>query len=124
MNGGAAAFLPISWNDGHLPEWVADEGNRVFFDSEVPLVPQDTNGRQDVYEWEREGTGTCTAASAVNGGCIYLLSGGTSEADSWFIGSSESGDDVFVASRANLAPQERTTTRSSCSTPASAACSR
>ena len=68
--------------------------------------PQDTNGRQDVYEWEREGTGTCTAASAVNGGCIYLLSGGTSEADSWFIGSSESGDDVFVASRAHLAPQD------------------
>ena len=67
--GRSAAFLPISWNDGHLPEWVADEGNRVFFDSEVPLVPEDTNGRQDVYEWEREGTGTCTAASAVNGGC-------------------------------------------------------
>ena len=36
--GGAAAFLPVSWNDVHLPEWVADEGNRVFFDSEVPLV--------------------------------------------------------------------------------------
>ena len=37
---------------------------------------------------------------------IYLLSGGTSEADSWFIGASESGDDVFVASRAHLAPQD------------------
>ena len=45
------------------------------------------------------------AASAVNGGCRYLLSGGTSEADSWFIGASESGGDVFVASRANLAPR-------------------
>ena len=61
---------------------------------------------QDVYEWEREGTGTCTASSAVNGGCQYLLSGGTSEADSWFIGASESGNDVFVASRADLAPQD------------------
>ena len=105
LNGGGGAFLPISWNDAHLPEWVADEGNRVFFDSQAPLVAQDTNGRQDVYEWEREGTGSCTAASAVNGGCQYLLSGGTSEADSWFIGASESGDDVFVASRANLAPR-------------------
>jgi hypothetical protein len=103
---GVGAFLPISWSDDHLPEWAADEGNRVFFDSEAPLVAQDTNSRQDVYEWEREGIGGCTAASAVNGGCIYLLSGGTSEADSWFIGASESGDDVFIASRAHLAPQD------------------
>ena len=101
-----AAFLPVSWNDVHLPEWTADEGNRVFFDSEVPLVPGDTNGRQDVYEWEREGTGGCTPASAVNGGCIYLLSGGTSETDSWFIGTSESGDDAFVVTRAHLAPED------------------
>ena len=36
--GAAAAFLPVSWNDVHLPEWVADEGNRVFFDSSEPLV--------------------------------------------------------------------------------------
>jgi hypothetical protein len=102
LHGGAAAFLPVSWDDAHTPEWVADEGNRVFFDSEVPLVPQDTNGKQDVYEWEREGAGTCTAATAVNGGCVYLLSGGSSEADSWFIGASESGDDVFIATRAQL----------------------
>jgi hypothetical protein len=102
--GAAAAYLPVSWNDVHLPEWVADEGNRVFFDSSEPLVAADTNGVQDVYEWESAGTGSCEAASAVNGGCIYLLSGGTSEADSWFIGASESGDDVFIATRAQLSP--------------------
>ena len=107
LRGGAAAFLPISWNDVHLPEWVADEGNRVFFDSNEPLVAADTNGLQDVYEWEREGTGSCQAAGAVNGGCVYLLSGGTSEADSWFIGSSESGDDVFIATRAQLSPLDK-----------------
>ena len=99
-------FLPVSWNDVHLPEWVADEGNRVFFDTSESLVATDTNGVQDVYEWESAGTGSCEAASAVNGGCIYLLSGGTSEADSWFIGASESGDDVFIATRAHLAPQD------------------
>ena len=86
--GGITAFLPINWSDVHLPEWVADEGNRVFFSSNVQLVPQDTNGRRDVYEWEREGAGGCVAGSGVNGGCVYLLSGGTSEADSWFIGAS------------------------------------
>jgi hypothetical protein len=97
----------VSWSDVHLPEWLADEGNRVFFDSSASLAPDDTNGREDVYEWEREGTGGCTSATSVNGGCIYLLSGGTSEADSWFIGASESGDDVFVATRAQLSPEDR-----------------
>ena len=104
---GGGAFLPVSWSDVHLPEWLADEGNRVFFDSTAPLVAEDTNGRQDVYEWEREGTGGCTSATAVNGGCIYLLSGGTSEADSWFIGASQSGDDAFIATRAQLSPEDR-----------------
>jgi hypothetical protein len=107
LHGGAAGFLPVSWSDVHLPEWLADEGNRVFFDSEVPLVSQDTNGRQDVYEWEREGTGSCSSEAAVNGGCVYLLSGGTGETDSWFIGASESGDDVFIATRAQLSPLDR-----------------
>jgi hypothetical protein len=105
QGGGVVAFLPVSWSAAHRPEWVADGGNRVFFDSEVPLVPQDTNGRQDVYEWEHEGTGGCTSSSAVNGGCVYLLSGGTGEAASWFIGASESGGDVFIASRAQLTPE-------------------
>ena len=104
---GGGAFLPVSWSDVHLPEWLADGGNRVFFDSAAPLVSQDTNGLQDVYEWEREGTGSCTVGSGVNGGCVSLLSGGTSEADSWFIGASESGDDVFIATRAQLSPEDR-----------------
>jgi hypothetical protein len=86
---------------------MSDGGGRVFFDSAVPLVPQDTNGKQDVYEWEREGTGSCTAGSAANGGCVYLLSGGTSRQDSWFIGASASGDDAFVVTRAQLVSQDR-----------------
>ena len=104
---GGGAFLPVSWSDVHLPEWLADEGNRVFFDSTAPLVAEDTNGRQDVYEWEREGTGSCVVGSGVNGGCVSLLSGGVSEADSWFIGASESGDDAFIATRAQLLPEDR-----------------
>ena len=103
---GAAAFLPVSWSDTYLPQWLGDDGNRVFFDTPNALVPQDTNGHQDVYEWEREGTGTCTAGSGVNGGCIYLLSGGDSEASSWFIGASESGNDAFIVTRAQLAPED------------------
>jgi hypothetical protein len=100
--GHVAAFLPISWSDTYLPQWVSDGGGRVFFDSAVPLVPRDTNGRQDVYEWERAGVGSCSGGLAVDGGCVFLLSGGTSSADSWFIGASVNGDDVFVATRAQL----------------------
>ena len=106
QEGGAAAFLPISWSDTYLPQWVSADGSRVFFDSAVPLVAQDTNGKQDVYEWEREGSGSCTSASAVNGGCVYLLSSGTG-LDSWFIGASESGNDVFIATRAQLVPEDQ-----------------
>ena len=102
------AFLSVSWSASYLPQWMADEGNRVFFDSFTPLVAQDTNGTQDVYEWERAGTGSCTAAGAVNGGCVYLLSDGAGgSGSSWFIGASESGDDVFIATRARLVPEDR-----------------
>ncbi len=101
---GAAAFLPISWSDTARPEWLSSDGNRVFFDSVVPLVPQDTNNKVDVYEWEREGTGGCEASVAVNGGCVYLLSGGSSTSGSWLVGASASGDDVFMVTRAQLVP--------------------
>jgi hypothetical protein len=106
----AAAFLPISWFPTYMPQWITDEGNRVFFDSVVPLVAQDTDGRIDPYEWEREGTGTCTSDAAVDGGCVYLLSNGSSESASWLIGASSNGDDVFVVSRAQLSPEDQNET--------------
>jgi hypothetical protein len=94
------AYLPISWSDTYLPQWISDDGSRVFFDSDQPLVPSDTNGEQDVYEWERDGTGECTEST----GCVYLLSGGTGATSSWLIGAGESGKDVLMISRTNLAP--------------------
>jgi hypothetical protein len=103
----AAAFLPISWVPTDMPTWVSDDGNRVFFDSAVPLAAGDTDGLIDPYEWEREGTGSCTSETAVNGGCVYLLSNGSSESASWLIGASSSGNDVFVVSRARLSPEDQ-----------------
>ena len=85
----ASGYVPVGWNDTRLPQWIGEDGDRVFFDSESSLVSQDTNGKQDVYEWEREGSGTCTNGAGVNGGCVFLLSGGTSQSDSWLIGASE-----------------------------------
>ncbi len=102
----AAAFPAVSWSDTYEPQWVSDDGNEVFFDSVVPLVPQDTNGKQDVYEREREGTGSCTTGSGANGGCLYLLSSGSSEQASWLLGSSANGEDVFIVTRSRLTPND------------------
>jgi hypothetical protein len=67
---------------------VALGGARVFFDSPDALVPQDTNGRRDVYEWE--------------GGVVRLVSAGSGTQDSFFLDNSESGGDVFFATADGL----------------------
>jgi hypothetical protein len=104
--GGLGAFLPPDWSLTSEPQWMSEDGGRVFFDSIEPLVAADTNGKPDVYEWERDGVGSCGEAS----GCIYLLSGGTSQAASWLIGVSGSGNDVFIVSRAQLTPEDHNET--------------
>jgi hypothetical protein len=103
---GAAAFLPVDWSDTYLFQWISEDGNRVFFDTSEPLVAQDTNGAQDVYEWEREGHGSCTHGAGTTGGCVFLLSGGTSRANSWFVGASINGSDVFIVTRAQLVAED------------------
>ncbi len=100
-----AAFLPVGYNNTYQPRWVSEGGGRVFFDSVEPLVSQDTNGKLDVYEWERAGVGSCPPGRS--NGCVYLLSGGTSSYASWLLDASASGDDVFIITRAQLASQDR-----------------
>ena len=82
------------------PRWISADGSRVFFITAKALVPQDTNGWVDVYEWERPGAGECPSSGSE--GCVYLLSGGTSIQESWFAEASESGSDVFIITRAKL----------------------
>ncbi len=97
-----SAFLPVSDISTSLPHWMSDDGDRVFFDTLDALVPQDTNEQTDVYEWERDGSGTCTDSS----GCIYLLSDGSSAEGSYLIGASTSGDDVFITTRGKLVAED------------------
>ncbi len=99
-------FLPIGWQQTYLPQWISEDGDRVFFDSTAPLVAQDTNGSQDVYEWERGGHGSCTHSYGSTGGCVFLLSGGSSQAGSWSVGASANGDDAFFVTRAKLVPED------------------
>ncbi len=73
---------------------VLSEGGaaRVFFDSADGLMPQDSNGAEDVYEYEN--------------GHVYLLSGGVSPEGASFVDASSGGNDVFFITRAQLVAQD------------------
>jgi WD40-like Beta Propeller Repeat len=132
------------WLAGLIPGWTAtgsgnayyqsrylSNGGRLFFDSSDALVSQDTNGTEDVYEYEPAvgpdggpggtevspaqappndscATGSSTY-SARSGGCIGLISSGTSGEESAFLDASENGDDVFFLTAAKLVPQDTET---------------
>jgi hypothetical protein len=91
----------IDYNAYYQSRVLFDDG-RVFFDSPDALVPQATNGKEDVYEYEPLGVGGCARA----GGCVSLISAGTSADESVFLDASESGDDVFFLSTARLVPAD------------------
>lgn len=95
-------YLPTSLSTTSMRRWISEDGSRVFFDSSQPLVPQDTNGAQDVYEWEREQTPGCPVATSLSGGCVFLLSGGASSDKSFFIDADTTGDNVFFTHRGQL----------------------
>jgi hypothetical protein len=93
---------------------LSDDGSRVFFQAKEALVPQDTNGQADVYEWEREGAGGsdgCSRSSASfsesSGGCLYLISTGQSDDQSYFGDASADGNDVFFFTHQSLVGQDR-----------------
>jgi hypothetical protein len=108
-----AAILPQAWqgdglsNTFHQPRYVLDNG-RVFFNAFDSLVPADSNGQWDVYQWEPLGTGDCSTSSSgaaisrTEGGCVSLISSGTAEEEAAFLDTSASGDDVFFLSTAQL----------------------
>jgi hypothetical protein len=86
--------------------YLSDDGTRVFFQSLDSLVSRDTNRKQDVYEWEAPGAGTCSESSdsfsSSNGGCVTVVSAGDSSDLSYLLDASSSGDDVFISTRSQL----------------------
>jgi NHL repeat len=107
----ATAASITGWMTEFYPTHVlSDDGDRLFFNSYMALVPRDTNGKEDVYEWEAAGSGDCTvqdpAFSTANGGCVSLISDGESPQDSNFVDASPNGSDVFFATSASLLPQD------------------
>jgi hypothetical protein len=96
-------MLPlVETSDTYQLRVISEDGSRVFFDSDEDLVPQDTNHTTDVYEWERDDAGSCRSSS----GCIYLLSGATSQSPSYLLDASADGSDVFFITRAQLLGQD------------------
>jgi hypothetical protein len=93
--------------------YLSDSG-RLFFNSADALVPRDSNGTTDVYEYEppqgegQPASNNCSVPSPSyspsSGGCVDLVSSGTSAEESAFLDASESGDDVFLLTAAQLAP--------------------
>ena len=85
---------------------MSDDGSRLFFNSVDPLLPGDSNGKQDVYQWEAPGTGSCHVGDAdyfaSNGGCLNLISSGESSRDSEFVDASSNGNDVFIRTESSL----------------------
>ena len=130
------------WLAGSLPEWSGfTEGNtqalyqsrylsdtgRLFFDSPEPLAPGDTNGQEDVYEYEPTGVPQGPHECAVetqtydprSEGCVGLISSGSSDQESAFLDASETGgegpageqlseggDDVFFITAGKLVPED------------------
>ena len=112
-------FSKEEWISATIPGWTAfhssqalyqsrylsDDG-RLFFNSVDALVPRDSNGVADVYEYEPAGVGSCTVSSVTfvvgENGCVGLISSGISKDESAFLDANENGDDAFFVSAARL----------------------
>jgi hypothetical protein len=72
-----------------------EDATLFFFQTSDALVPGDTNGNTDVYEFD-------LATQTVS-----LISSGESKSDSTLLGNSLDGEDLFIFANDALAPQER-----------------
>jgi sugar lactone lactonase YvrE len=74
----------------HLDHALSDDGRYVFFTTADPLVPEDTNGKFDAYEYD-----------SVTGQ-VHLLSSGKDTSDSYFMDASADSHDAYILTRERL----------------------
>ncbi len=77
-------------SEPNRPQFMSSDGRYVFFNSVEGLVPQDTNGVVDAYEYD-----TVTER-------LSLLSTGTGGDGAWFVDASPDGRNVFLVTRQKL----------------------
>jgi len=99
-------------------------GDYAFFDTAAALVPQDIDGEQepstdgdrpgvefsspefspssDVYEWRRDGIDGCAQLQ----GCLALITSGRGGVLNMLLGSTPTGNDVFVYTKSQLTPSD------------------
>jgi len=103
-----AAWIPTWESSLYASNALSEDGSRLFFNSYVPLVVRDTNGKQDVYEWRSaSGKAECESQGAeryvpASEGCLSLISSGESVLDSEFLDANPSSRDVFFTTGASL----------------------
>lgn len=81
------SLLPAPLGGIYQQRYLEDSG-RLFFSTEDDVVPQDTNGRMDLYEYED--------------GKVYLISPGNNDDEAVFADASENGNDVFFTTEQSL----------------------
>jgi hypothetical protein len=74
----------------HLSHAISDDGRYVFFTSGEALVPEDTNGNYDAYEYD-----TQTES-------LHLISNGTDGQGAVFLDASPDGRNAFIATTQQL----------------------
>ncbi len=95
------AAVGLSEAASFMPRWITDhEGTQVYFMTGQPLVTADSNGLQDVYEWESDGSGDCRDAS----GCVKPISTAEPLSNAYFVDSGGEGRDVYFTTRSSLTP--------------------
>jgi hypothetical protein len=92
-----SAFIGATLNERvstpfHQPRSLSDDGSRLFFSSPDPLVPGLAGGSVKVFEYEE--------------GAVQLISGVEDGGEGVFLDASASGNDVFFATREQLAPTD------------------
>jgi len=88
-------FFPVGPPYAYLDvENLTVDGSTVFFETPEALVPRDTDGVVDVYEW-REGV-------------VSLITSGRSPSDNYLYGVTPDGSDVIFATNDTLLPRDHT----------------
>jgi hypothetical protein len=107
VTSGVDLFLPPT------PPLLSEDGSRAIFQTTEALVPQDTNGANDVYQWEN---GHIYLISSGQGGEYGVQHGNEGTgigglAGSQLVGASSNGDNVFFTTADRLVPQDEESSR-------------